>query len=130
MPNYIPKRSTFTRQLWCRCYCAHKLPQKLKKNTTTRVLVATSAVYRHPLQKFHRINETCDKRGNFKTKVEIPEKKKKKACRSYYGEVYILLKVDPPNSRVTSAAVTTLHAIFGSYTCIMFGNWLKTTFNT
>ena len=96
----------YLRQLRCKCYSAHKLPEVAPPNIEKRDFACLISNFRNvslhtnPLQSFivkYNKNETC---GN----LVLNKNLKGKACRSYDGEVIPFLKLPPQNSRVTSKA--------------------------
>ena len=97
----------YLRQLRCKCYSAHKLPEvappKIEKRDFACLIsnFRNVSLHTNPLQssimKYNK-NETC---GNLLLNKNL----KRKACRSYDGEVMPFLKLPPPqNSCVTSKA--------------------------
>ena len=103
----------YLRQLRCKCYSAHKLPEvappppkKKSKSATSCVSLATSAMFRciltNPLQNFV---------------VLLNKNLKGKAFRSYDGEAMPFLKLPPQNSCVTSKAKGPLDQMLEELSC-------------
>ena len=96
----------YLRQLRCKCHSAHKLPEvappKIEKRDFACLIsnFRNVSLHTNPLQSFivkYNKNETC---GNLLLNKNL----KRKACRSYDGEVIPFLKLPPQNSCVTSKA--------------------------
>ena len=96
----------YLRQLRCKCYSAHKLPEvappKIEKRDFACLIsnFRNVSLHTNPLQSFivkYNKNQTC---GNLLLNKNL----KGKACRSCDGEVIPFLKLPPQNSCVTSKA--------------------------
>ena len=117
----------YLRQLRCKCYSAHKLPEvappKIEKRDFACLIsnFRNVSLHTNPLQSFivkYNKNETY---GN----LLLNKKFKRKACRSYDGEVIQFLKLPPQNSCVTSKTKDPLYNTCPIYMYKTMQVWLS-----